>query len=139
MDRRIRKKGERPKRTRRIRPWKTACASLMAFAVLLPATVRAARAEANAPLAVSFPKSVHQGEALKIRITFPKPPPDREFYRLEVDVDSHPVALADLSEESSTWITVPAQAAGVHVVTVVWRNPPGGATEVQARTVKILP
>jgi hypothetical protein len=140
MDRRLRNTGAESITPRGVRPWWTACVSLLGLVFLVPAIVWAAGPGTDLPLlAVTFPKSVRQGEALKIRIKFPNPPPAREFYRLEVDVDSHPVALADLSEESSTWITVPAQPAGDHTISIVWRNPPGGSSEVQTKTVEVLP
>ena len=90
-------------------------------------------------MTVVFPDNPHQGKAIKIRVHFSHPPPPGEFYRLEADVDKTPVALSDLSEADAIWVTLPAQAAGIHTVAVVWKNPPGKTSLTQTKVLTVLP
>ncbi len=96
-------------------------------------------AETAPTMTVSFPDTPRQGTALKLRVTFSTPPPHGDFYRLEADVDKTPVALSDLSEESSIWVTIPAQTTGSHTVSVVWRNYPGKKPLIRSKTLNVLP
>ena len=88
---------------------------------------------------VDIPDTPHQGKPIKVRVTFSAPPPRGDFFRLEADVDKSPVALSDLSEESSIWVTLPPQTAGSHTFSVIWRNFPGKNPLVRSKILKVLP
>ena len=88
---------------------------------------------------VTYPARVDAGEAIKIRVRFSSPPPSHHFYKMEVTVDGQPVAMVDISEESSTWVTAPGQPEGRHQIAVIWRNPPGGIPKTVARDLSVLP
>lgn len=116
------------------------------FRTWLPATLllgllalTPAFADATPSMKVEFPAAAHQGKVIKVRVTFSTPPPRGDFYRLEADVDNIPVALSDLSEDSSLWVTLPSQSAGVHTLSVTWRNSPGKGPLVRKKTLQVLP
>ncbi len=88
---------------------------------------------------VVYPAEVHSGDPFKIHVIFQNAPPSHVFYLLEVAVDGNPVAMADLSEERSTWITAPPQPPGRHQLAVIWRNPPGGSPVASRKDLVILP
>ena len=88
---------------------------------------------------VVYPTDLYAGNPLKIHVVFPSDPPSHVFYQLEVTVDGQPVAMADLSEERSTWITAPPQKSGRHRFSVIWRNPPGGMPIENGKDLFILP
>ena len=88
---------------------------------------------------VVYPTEIHAGDPLKFHVTFSTPPPAHVFYMLEVTVDGQPVAMADLSEERSTWITAPPQKPGRHTLAVIWRNPPEGSPVSDREELFILP
>ena len=71
--------------------------------------------------------------------SFPLRPPPHAFYQLEVTVDGQPVAMADLSEERSTWVTAPPLKEGLHHIAVIWRNPPGGSPFTSRQEISIPP
>ncbi|MCL4486287.1 MAG: hypothetical protein M1537_08210 [Nitrospirae bacterium] len=94
---------------------------------------------ASSPFQVDYPSSLHSGDPLKIRVSFAKPPPPHVFYLLEVMVDGQPAAMADLSEERTTWVTVPPQKEGLHHLSVIWRNPPDGTPFTLSRDLSVGP
>lgn len=108
-------------------------ALLTALFFLLPAPPRV---RADFPFLVTIPSRIAPDKAVKLRVRFETPPPSHAFYRLQVNVDGKPVAMADLSAERSTWITLEPQFPGHHRIEVIWRNPTGGAP--LSRTVGIL-
>ncbi len=94
---------------------------------------------ASLPFQVLYPKSPLSGDPLKIHVLFPTPPPPQVFYQLEVTVDGQPVAMADLSEERTTWVTAPPLKEGLHHIAVIWKNPPGGSPITSRQDLSILP
>ena len=99
-------------------------------------------ARADQPLKrfqVHYPTPVHSGDPIKIQVRFSSQPPAHVFFQLELTVDGQPVAMADLSEERSTWITAPPQTAGIHHFAVIWRNPPEGSPEAIQTDLSVLP
>jgi len=91
------------------------------------------------PFQVLYPKAPLSGDPLKIHVLFPTLPPPQVFYQLEVTVDGKPVAMADLSEERTTWVTAPPLKEGLHHIVVIWRNPPGGSPITSRKDLSILP
>lgn len=94
---------------------------------------------ASPPFQVIYPPDLHSDDPLKIHVLFSAPPPPHVFYQLEVTVDGQPVAMADLSEERTTWVTAPPLKEGLHHLAVIWRNPPGGSPIINRQDLSILP
>jgi hypothetical protein len=117
----------------RFRKW------LPAMVLLGLATLTPAFADIMPSMKVEIPEAPHQGKVIKVRVTFSTRPPRGDFYRLEADIDNTPVALSDLSEESSLWVTLPAQTAGAHTLSVIWRNFPGKSPLIRKKTLQVLP
>jgi uncharacterized membrane protein len=97
-------------------------------------------ASADGPIfQVSFPKSVKAGAPIKVHVLFASEAPAHTFYKLQVDVDGQPVAMADLADERSSWITIEPQPTGGHTVSILWRNPPGRTPFSRSGSVMVLP
>ena len=85
-----------------------------------------------------IPEKVNAGKEIPVRVVFDHRPPVKEFWRLVVDMDGNPVALADLSLGKETVVNVPSPAPGVHKMAVLWKNPPGGKPLLIQRSVIIM-
>lgn len=114
-------------------------ASLAAFLILtFSLSVRSvAMAGSDAGFQMTLPEKSHTGEPIKIHVRFSTEAPSHAFFRLQVDVDGKPVAMADMSDERSSWITLEPQSAGRHEISIIWRNPPGGSPISQGQTLTV--
>jgi len=113
-------------------------AAYLLFGLFHPAP-SVARAANEASFQVAFPEKAHTGEPIKIHVRFTTKASPHAFYRLQIDVDGQPVAMADMSDERSSWITLEPQSAGRHRVSITWRNPPGASPISQSRTLVVSP
>ena len=75
-------------------------------------------------ITLSLPGQIRSGQDFRISILFSSRPRPHHFFRLEVDVDGNPAALADMSRGKQTEVTVPPLKAGTHIVRVIWKNAP---------------
>lgn len=87
---------------------------------------------------LSIPEKVTAGKEIPVRVVFDHHPPAKEFWRLIVDMDGSPVALADLSLGKETVVNVPSPVPGVHKMSVIWKNPPGGKPLLIQRSVTVM-
>lgn len=94
---------------------------------LIPGGVPGTQAAETPPFQAVFPARLSPGAPLKIHVTFAHRPPDKTFYRLQVNIDGQPVAMADMWDEKSSWITVGTPGPGPHKAQVLWRNPRSGS------------
>jgi hypothetical protein len=105
------------------------------FSPILPLAL----AETVSGFQVTFPKEAKEKDPIKLHVTLSPDASRHEFNRLQINLDGQPVAMADMSEERSSWITLAPQSPGTHLITVIWRNPPGGSPLSRSASVTVLP
>lgn len=105
---------------------------------LSPSLLPQALAEPGAGFKVIFPKKTQEKDPIKIHVTLSPDARRHAFNRLQVNLDGQPIAMADMSEERSTWITLAPQSPGPHLITVIWRNPPGEPPISRSDSVTVL-
>ena len=106
---------------------------------LIPGQGPGAQAAETPTFQAVFPTRLSPGAPLKIHVTFAHRPPDKTFYRLQVNIDDQPVAMADLWDEKSSWITVGAPGPGPHKTQILWRNPRSGSPVSRSGIVTVAP
>ncbi|MHB8421621.1 MAG: hypothetical protein ACYDAM_02460 [Leptospirales bacterium] len=114
--------------SRAIRSYRTSLtrglsAYLICSGMLLGASFSAVAAE-QGKMTLVLPRQIHSAQDFQISVLFSSTPRPHHFFRLEIDIDGNPSALADLSSGNRTEVTLPPVRPGTHILKVVWKNTP---------------
>lgn len=113
------------------------CMIFWSFFVGLTILSSSAYGEDLSGLHLRLPEHIRSGEEWPLRVTFDHAPPENTFYRLFVKIDGTPVAFSDLSRGRRTTINIPSTHAGLHRLSLTWKNAPGGKEVVIRRIFQV--
>jgi hypothetical protein len=117
-------------------------AGILAVAILSPLFFNGGIGHAKSlqkELKVIWPAPEKENTKMTIQVFFPQSPVNDQFYHIELDIDGKAAAISDISRTKKAVIDIPPLPSGVHVVKLLWLNPPQNQKSEYEGSVKVLP